>query len=180
MDSICKKCYFANIKDNQVYCELWQQTVLNISQCNSYVPTNIKCDVCGKENAKYLAWLEDGADGFICEQCEKQIKYNIRFAPLLINEVPLARIARVYKARHDKEKIKKEYKEALNKLSQKERDIFGTLCMYKGGVLVRSLDNSEKGALGKFLLLKLGRMDTIDITAKTFKVFIPKVPEEVL
>ena len=174
MMEICKSCYFKGTQTKDtLYCRLWKEMV-TWTECSSYMPTYILCDVCGKHVAKFTAYLNDKKEGFICVICEKAVRYNPIYVPFEISDLPESKIHEIYCIRHgieDDEDMEDTIEEVVNTLSEKEKKTYDTLLTYKGGVLLRSLSSQQKGCLGTLMKKKLGAISNVIVNYRSFKMF---------
>ena len=176
----CENCFFVETVNNQFHCKLWSDTVY-VTECGSFMPANLLCAVCRKRPIDWAVFLESGGEGFICDECERKLKYNTDYSALKVSELPLWRIHEIYiNSLNENENVKTmndvTRSKIVDTLSEKERHVYNMIRTFKGGVLIRSLDSHDRGCLGTLISNKLGEISSVIVNYRQMKMF--KLTEE--
>lgn len=181
----CRNCILADKYKNVyvhsgIFCKYFERYVLNpVENCNHFISENIKCEICEERTAKWLT-ISRSEDGdrqkfLLCPRCSS--KLNKEYPETIVKEMWLDKInaKALYKILKDKcleDKDMKSKKEAVEKLSKTEKEVYNLLKSLKHHmILVRSLNRSYTGALGNLIRYNLGEMKTTEFGDKKRKVF---------
>lgn len=170
----CSYCYFKGKQTNgNTYCKLWKE-MATWTECSSFTPEFVLCDVCHQRPAEYIAYLNDRKEGFLCIKCEEEVRYDPIYVPFKLSESPNTKIHEVYCIRRSKKgdkNMRDEINESVESLSEKEKKAYDCLLTFRNGVLIRSLDAQQRGCLGTLVKKKLGTISNVILNYRSLKVF---------
>jgi hypothetical protein len=167
----CIDCYFkSNYPSSYIkrigyfYCKYKGIILKSPVECSFKVPQEITCAVCEKNKATWIATLDSGERDFICDECEKEVRYDFVKKAVLLSNAKLSTVENVWIERERRNNV-------LSKLSEKERETYFYIKRCGGKFLLRSLSKKEIGCLGKLIRENLGEIKNIKFKGKELKYF---------
>jgi len=162
----CKDCKFLGLVSNSMtWCNYLEGYVQESElKCKWRVPDKIPCS-CG-ENSIWLVDLDKDSERFSCDTCLDGCRMPM--SVILLDNIIPTELLKIYKKIN---KISTDYKAMVNSLSKKQMDTYNFILELGGAVLVRSLDDTQRGCLGKLVSDKLGEIGYINQHKRKFKVF---------